>query len=199
MGLKVGRLGFGVTAILAVLAITMVWTHLVHTLLHPEPVTSTLAPHSLVWHGRVFSDRDELAAWLRSRGSGYKKWARTHPAAAAVFDPGAVQQTAARTPKKAAGAARSKKTSKEAAATPPTRSFEAVGGGDTGRSWWPLGLAVLASFLALLTMATPVLIRNAIMPGRLVPSASVIAQHQVQLIAAAATLAFGILVGVVLS
>jgi hypothetical protein len=37
---------------------------------------------TVVWGGRVFSSRTDLAAWLHSRGFNYGRWAARHPRAA---------------------------------------------------------------------------------------------------------------------
>lgn len=201
MGVRLDRVAFGIAAILAVLAIAAVWTSLVRTLRDPAPVASTLTARSLVWSGRVFSDKQQLDAWLRSRGTRYETWARTHPSAAAVFDPGAIEESAARTSKRTAAADRPESKTKTKTKTKTADRSAAPARAESsasGHSPWPVGLAAFATLLALLTIATPLLIRN-VVPARLVPHASVIAEHRAQLIAAALTLAFGILVGVGLS
>jgi hypothetical protein len=38
----------------------------------------------IVWHGRTFVSHADFARWLRSRGSSYAAWARSHPSLAGV-------------------------------------------------------------------------------------------------------------------
>jgi hypothetical protein len=49
-------------------------------------VTPVTKPTSLVWNGRVFTGRADLAGWLRGRGVTYETWAKRHPTAALVLD-----------------------------------------------------------------------------------------------------------------
>jgi hypothetical protein len=43
-------------------------------------------PTSIVWADRVYSNKRDLATWLRARGASYEAWAARHPAPAAVLD-----------------------------------------------------------------------------------------------------------------
>jgi hypothetical protein len=50
----------------------------------PEPKQRAT---SLIWADRVFTSREELAAWLESKGASYELWAQRHAAAARTFEP----------------------------------------------------------------------------------------------------------------
>jgi hypothetical protein len=43
-------------------------------------------PTSIVWADRVYSNKHDLDAWLRSRGASYATWAARHPGTAAVLE-----------------------------------------------------------------------------------------------------------------
>ena len=47
--------------------------------------TPLTKPTSLLWSGRVFTSRADLAGWLRGRGVTYATWAKRHPAPARVL------------------------------------------------------------------------------------------------------------------
>jgi hypothetical protein len=47
-----------------------------------EPPAPALQAPAVMWAGRVFLDRDDLASWLAARGQSYETWAALHPAAA---------------------------------------------------------------------------------------------------------------------
>ena len=68
-------------------AVVVTWGAVAMTLRHPKPVAASATPSSIVWSGRVFSDRSSLATWLRSRGSSYDAWAANHTRLASVIDP----------------------------------------------------------------------------------------------------------------
>jgi len=46
-----------------------------------KPVPSALKPQSLVWSGRVFTDRSAFAHWLSRRDASYRLWVVRHPSA----------------------------------------------------------------------------------------------------------------------
>jgi hypothetical protein len=60
-------------------------------------------PSSIVWGDRVYSNKQDLAVWLRSRGASYWRWAGRHPAAAEILD-GSRTRTVADRPKRARSA-----------------------------------------------------------------------------------------------
>ena len=51
-------------------------------------------PQAIVWGGRTFTQRRQLAHWLRAHGASYEAWARRHPTLAAPA-PGARTRAAA--------------------------------------------------------------------------------------------------------
>ena len=53
-------------------------------------------PTSIVWADRVYSNKHDLARWLRSRGASYDVWAARHPAVAEVLESGRAQKLAKR-------------------------------------------------------------------------------------------------------
>jgi hypothetical protein len=44
-----------------------------------DPVMAANPATSVVWAQRVFTNRRELAVWLRHRGARYDRWAHRHP------------------------------------------------------------------------------------------------------------------------
>lgn len=99
-------------------------------------------PSSLVWGDRVYSNKQDLAVWLRSRGASYQKWAGRHPAAAEILE-GSRTRTVANRPKRAQSA--------RLAAT-PDRAAES-------HTMLAIGL-VLASTLGLAALAVSVRARR---------------------------------------
>ena len=43
------------------------------------PIQASTKATSVVWAGRVFTNRSELARWLKAHGARYKRWANRHP------------------------------------------------------------------------------------------------------------------------
>jgi hypothetical protein len=74
--------------VLAVLAIaTTVWAFSAGKRTHPpHAARQPIQPRAIVWDNRVFSSRTALASWLASRGTTYQRWARQHPADAAIVE-----------------------------------------------------------------------------------------------------------------
>jgi hypothetical protein len=65
----------------AVLAAALaIWSASVVGSTPPEP---PLSRSTVLWADRLFTDADDLAAWLNSRGASYRTWAERHPRAAA--------------------------------------------------------------------------------------------------------------------
>jgi hypothetical protein len=60
-------------------------------------------PSSIVWGDRVYSNKQDLAVWLRSRGASYWRWAGRHPAAAEILE-GSRTRAVADRPKRARSA-----------------------------------------------------------------------------------------------
>jgi len=190
MTLRREQLATTAAAIMVVVVAVVVWTGIVRVLRSSERITSPLvAPKSLVWNGRVFSDQPALVAWLASRGIHYAAWAKSHPAAAAVFDP----QAAASTTTTTAAAAADDST---AATASPRR--EAAGGGSSSSHLTEL-LAALAILCALAALTLPFLLRRGTVPQRLAGPVQLIAQNRSQLAAAGAALALGIVVALLLN
>ncbi len=98
----------------------------------PPPARTGEQPGALVWAGRVFAGRSQLEAWLRSRGTSYEAWARTHAAAAAVVEHRAPPATTtSQTARVASGApkhhaATATKTARAAPAKPKPATAKAV-------------------------------------------------------------------------
>ena len=169
MTLRRERLATTAAAIMVVVIAVVVWTGIVRVLRSSEPITSPLvAPKSLVWNGRVFSDQPALVAWLAARGIHYAAWAKSHPAAAAVFDPRAAAST---TTTKAAAADRP-----TAATASPRR--ETAGGGSSSSHLTGL-LASLAILCALAALTLPFLLRRGTVPERLAGPVQLIAREPV--------------------
>jgi hypothetical protein len=49
-----------------------------------SPPSSHVHPQAIVWAGRVFTNRQEFAGWLRARGASYRVWAQRHPGVVAA-------------------------------------------------------------------------------------------------------------------
>jgi hypothetical protein len=65
------------------------WLVVVRQLKNAHPAAqSSIAPTSVFWGERVFTSRATLDFWLRNRGASYGDWARRHPDARAIFEPG---------------------------------------------------------------------------------------------------------------
>jgi hypothetical protein len=64
------------------------WYRVAHTLRTAKPVTvPTIHPVSgIVWGGRVFNTRREMAIWLHSRGASYARWEERNPNLARVLE-----------------------------------------------------------------------------------------------------------------
>jgi hypothetical protein len=58
---------------------------------YSEPATATpditRESGGVLWGGQLFTDADELRAWLEQRHRSYEVWALRHPRAAAELDP----------------------------------------------------------------------------------------------------------------
>lgn len=78
---KVG-LFFARIALPAILAFAVmtVAEHLAGT----SPVRSAVRPTGVVWAGRTFATRADLARWLQAHGTSYEQWASAHPVLAAA-------------------------------------------------------------------------------------------------------------------
>ncbi len=129
-------------ALATIAPVVFVWGAVVRTMSAPPPPARTgEQPEALVWAGRVFAGRSQLEAWLRSRGTSYEAWARTHAAAAAVVEHRAPPATttshaalaASATPKHHAAstapkhpAATATKTAREAPAKPKPATAKAT-------------------------------------------------------------------------
>ena len=55
-------------------------------------------PTSVVWADRVYSNKHDLATWLRSRGVTYTRWAARHPATAQILERRPAREPAAGAP-----------------------------------------------------------------------------------------------------
>jgi hypothetical protein len=146
---------FVVAQVLAIGAVAViagfVWLNAIRTLTNPVKLPPPVgSPQSLVWSGRVFTNRASLEAWLKHRGFSYEAWSRKHAEAAAVVEhrpvvvaphasaaAKAVSKPQAKTLKKDASAAKVKASAKQkvrtqAAATTANRSAQAQSSGKGG-------------------------------------------------------------------
>jgi hypothetical protein len=120
--------------VLALVAIP--WLAVVRQLKNAHPAAqSSVAPTSVLWGGRVFTSRATLDFWLRTRGASYGDWARLHPDARTVFEPGRPAVAPSRTV-----AAPSKPSHKSAAHPAPKRASKR-NVGRTSRGFKPPVLA----------------------------------------------------------
>lgn len=66
----------------------LAWYRVAHTLSSAKPVKVPTI-HSIsgvIWAGRVFNSRQEMAAWLHSRGASYARWEARNPELARILD-----------------------------------------------------------------------------------------------------------------
>ena len=67
-------------------AVAVTWMRVVQTISEAKPAPASGQATSIAWGDRVFASRAELATWLRSRGSSYDAWSKTHQVAAGVVE-----------------------------------------------------------------------------------------------------------------
>jgi hypothetical protein len=67
-------------------AVAATWMRVVQTISEAKPVPAAGQATAIAWGDRVFASRAELAAWLRSRGTSYEAWSKTHQVAAGVVE-----------------------------------------------------------------------------------------------------------------
>jgi hypothetical protein len=70
----------------AIAAVAVTWMRVVQTISEAKPVPAAGQATAIAWGDRVFASRAELAAWLRSRGTSYEAWSKTHQVAAGVVE-----------------------------------------------------------------------------------------------------------------
>ena len=80
-----------VLVLLIVLCLVMAgvaWYRVAHTLSTAKPVkVPTIHPVSgVIWAGRVFNSRQEMARWLNSRGASYARWEQRNPDLARILN-----------------------------------------------------------------------------------------------------------------
>jgi hypothetical protein len=74
--------------VLGVVVVTP-WVSVARQLSNARPAgQSSLEPSGVAWGDRVFTSRRALGTWLHSRGTSYRAWARSHPQARSIFEPG---------------------------------------------------------------------------------------------------------------
>jgi hypothetical protein len=86
--MRIGLVTRRLLVVLAVAVVTAPWAVVARTLVNAKPVATSgaSAARSIVWGGRVFSTKADLAAWLRSRGTSYDAWAARHPDDRAILE-----------------------------------------------------------------------------------------------------------------
>jgi len=64
------------------------WYRVAHTLTTARPVkVPTIHPVSgIIWGGRVFSSRQQMANWLHDRGASYARWEERNPDLARILN-----------------------------------------------------------------------------------------------------------------
>jgi hypothetical protein len=165
----------------AVVAVVISWAKVAQTIAGAKPAVEPGRPTSIVWANRVFDSSAQLRRWLRSRGSSYVSWERRYPSAAAILE------------RRPAPAAEVTTTSKP----PVTHAVAAAVTSSSGSGYLrDVILALLAAACAACAAAavtpTPVLARY---PG----IAQAVVPHRELLLAGAAALSIGLLVGAVLT
>ena len=168
-----GRLAL-VLIVLGLGAVGLIWAKVVQTMADATPVSVTTSqPAAIVWAGRVFETRAALTVWLRSRGTSYGVWVSRHPAESALA---AGHAPIARTSAKSTG-----NRAPATAARFPVRDV----------------------FLAILGLLTVVCAAAAVLPaaviGRFPSLARYVVPHRDILLAGAAALIVGLVVGTALS
>jgi hypothetical protein len=66
----------------------LAWYRVAHTLQTAKPVKVPTI-HSIsgvIWAGRVFNSKQEMAVWLHSRGASYARWEARNPELASILD-----------------------------------------------------------------------------------------------------------------
>jgi len=67
---------------------SLAWYRVAHTLSTAKPVKvpTIHAISGIIWAGRVFNSRHEMATWLHSRGASYARWETRNPELARVLN-----------------------------------------------------------------------------------------------------------------
>jgi hypothetical protein len=165
----------------ALVAVGISWAKVAQTIADARPTVAPGRPSAIVWANRVFASSGQLRRWLRSRGASYGAWEARYPAAAAVLErrppPAAVEATTV--------------------APPAVHAVAAASNSSPGHGYLRdvlLGLlaAACAACAAAAAAPAPVLMR---FPG----VARAVVPHRELLLAGAAALTVGLLVGAVLT
>jgi hypothetical protein len=103
----IGRVPRPLVWLVLAVIVAVPWVSVARQLSNARPAgKSSLEPTGVAWGDRVFTSRRALGTWLHSRGTSYRAWARSHPQASSIFEPGRPTRTAApkrRPPTAAAG------------------------------------------------------------------------------------------------
>ena len=83
LGVVAGRAFVVLALVLAAAAWAMFANRLVTA--KPVPHVDVPQPNAVVWYGRVYQSRAQLAVYLQKNGTSYYAWARNHPGAAALL------------------------------------------------------------------------------------------------------------------
>lgn len=164
----------------AVVAVAISWAKVAQTIAGAKPAVAPGRPTSIVWANRVFDSSAQLRRWLRSRGSSYVAWEQRYPSAAAILERRPAPTVEATT-----------------TSPPATHAVAAAATSSSGHGYLrDVILALLAAACAACAVAaatpTPVLMR---FPG----VAQAVVPHRELLLAGAAALTVGLLVGAVLT
>jgi hypothetical protein len=157
-------------------------TKVAETMSGAKPAVTPGRASSIVWANRVFDSKQQLGRWLRSRGTTYHSWKARYPAAAAVLEhrpPPAPATVAA------------------VAAAPPRTTAVAAAAVSHG------GHALRDAIIGLLVAVTLACAAAALLPEQLLARFPAVARtvvpHRELLLAGAAALSVGLLVGAVLT
>jgi hypothetical protein len=168
-------------------AVGVTWTKVSQTISHAKPVVvASPPPSAIVWADRVFASPEAFKGWLRSRGATYAEWKRHYPAAASVIEHRRFAAPATASSRQSATAAAAHGTAP--AATPKT----AHGRGYLRDSI--LGILVAFAVGCALAAALPT-----VLLARYPALARTIVPHRELLLAGAAALTIGLLVGGILT
>jgi hypothetical protein len=173
---------------IGLVAVGVTWTKVTQTISHAKPVVvASPPPSAIVWADRVFASPEAFKGWLRSHGATYAEWKRHYPAAASVIEHRRFAAPAtASSHQSAPRAAAAHRTAP--AATPNT----AHGHGYLRDSI--LGILVAFTVGCALAAALPT-----VLLARYPALARTIVPHRELLLAGAAALTIGLLVGGILT
>lgn len=166
--------------VLGLLAAAVSWALVARTIAGAKPSVASGRATAIVWADRVFDTRAEFRRWLQSHGGTYVAWRERYPAAAAVLE----HRSFVAAPVKRVAAARSR----------PARVAAAQSTGSSVLRDLILGVLVAAAIAFTLAALAPVTLL-----ARIPALARAVVPHRELLLAGAAALAIGLVVGAVLT